>query len=964
MTSIMLRLPTHTHSAAAIADGSGSAAPAVSFSTQPFSFSAPVFGICGVVSSFPSAAPPPAFQAGGAVAPFLTAKSPTSKTGGSLSLPMVDNPFARSPLPPFCPINCGPARGVGFAAPAVSTQPLEFFIEDGIPNDESVFSGVYVCVAKPAVRVSAPALGVSAAAPAVSKQPLEFFIVVDNPNGDNSVLFMNENTMNLLDLFAGDNVLVTGKRKQRTLLICSKFKAQRPESAALIHEGSVGINACIRKNLGVKLGDVVGITKGYEFNSGIPYGTKVWILPFTDSIKGITGNLWEDWLKPYFFDSYRPLMVDNTFIVGKHAVPLWCGADRPLIEPESRIEFKVMAIEVGGQLAPWCIVTRDTEIYFDGVSLERKECDEMDEREHVGCALASRKANVAADLGSISEEVSAPVIDASILADRIKAQGGTSFDEYERETLGSAPSAPLHTIRLWRNGISCDDGPLFPHSDPRVTLAITEIGNGQVPRLFFDVLGRDPTVEIIGLQNEIYKVSASAAAAQEQRWLDAGKVVLKQQRGRGTCSNPTHCHDVEFNHDVEFSHDVTFNDFSTIVADVKLSKGCFYYEVGVLKCIGVAQFGVCTDGFEAPADVHNGVGDDSFSFAVDGVRQLKWPGGAYGSKWADGQVIGFAIDMRKEGRARMSVSVGGSFAAPNGLAFDAISAAWLSPAFSADFGKYRINFGDSPFKHYPPDAFYMSVHQACCISKGIATAFSIGAAAPTASFSPFAPDILFSLPDRAVPYVKSPIVLSYTHKITGRRFSISLVANGNLLTPAELRARIECPLQLLKAGAWFFQQRSPLGCKRRRQQQLFPHGFISAEYSACVPVHFMFGFVSTASQLLATAPVTMQIAYRMTRGWAERVMDRVMRGRLSSVQCDLLCLKDAAAARVEEVRSRLHELPSGRGPKPAFFFGNAAAASSLCETGICYSAERGDGGLVICHIIADADCINKSGNEL
>ena len=64
---------------------------------------------------------------------------------------------------------------------------------------------------------------------------------------------------------------------------------------------------------------------------------------------------------------------------------------------------------------------------------------------------------------------------------------------------------------------SCDDGPLFPHSDPRVpqvphqiapgctrdcaaskslrcTQAIKEIENGEVPRLFYDVMGRDPMV--------------------------------------------------------------------------------------------------------------------------------------------------------------------------------------------------------------------------------------------------------------------------------------------------------------------------------------------------------------------------------------------------------------------------------------------------------------------------------------
>jgi hypothetical protein len=202
-------------------------------------------------------------------------------------------------------------------------------------------------------------------------------------------------------------------------------------------------------------------------------------------------------------------------------------------------------------------------------------------------------------------------------------------------------------------------------------------------------------------------VAAAAAAQQaelEQRWCDAGKVALKPHNGcRGVSA---------------FSHEVEFKYFNTFVADVKLSNGRFYYEVEVLALshlpIGCAtQFGVCTDGFEARAD-SDGVGRDSFSFAVDGVNQQQLSGEShdFGSKWENGQVIGFAIDMSKEGGASMSVSVDGSFAAPNGLVFDGIPAGWLSPAFSASSGKFRLNFGDAPFRHSPPDASFVSVNDA------------------------------------------------------------------------------------------------------------------------------------------------------------------------------------------------------------------------------------------------------------
>jgi hypothetical protein len=90
----------------------------------------------------------------------------------------------------------------------------------------------------------------------------------------------------------------------------------------------------------------------------------------------------------------------------------------------------------------------------------------------------------------------------------------------------------------------------------------------------------------------------------------------------------------------------------------------------------------------------------------------KWHKGSsdcYGSVWAVGDVIGFAVDMRTAGAAVMRVSVNGSFGAPNGVAFSDINALFLSPAFSGD-GRYRVNFGDRPFAHAPPEGEYTSVH--------------------------------------------------------------------------------------------------------------------------------------------------------------------------------------------------------------------------------------------------------------
>ncbi len=188
-----------------------------------------------------------------------------------------------------------------------------------------------------------------------------------------------------------------------------------------------------------------------------------------------------------------------------------------------------------------------------------------------------------------------------------------------------------------------------------------------------------------------------AHAAKAHR--SAGSVTFNRHRGGGhvTCD-----------------YLLQFQDFNTFVADVRLCGGCFYFELQVVQLGDIVQFGFCTQGFERREDAEGeGVGDDSYSWAVDGVRALKWHQGKkrkLGIKWAEGDVIGFALDMRTAGAAAMSVSVNGSFDAPNGVAFSNISAAYLSPAFTG-YGCHRANMGNRPFLHAPPDAEYVSVQE-------------------------------------------------------------------------------------------------------------------------------------------------------------------------------------------------------------------------------------------------------------
>lgn len=58
----------------------------------------------------------------------------------------------------------------------------------------------------------------------------------------------------------------------------------------------------------------------------VPYGKRIHVLPLDDTIEGITGNLFDTYLKPYFSEAYRPVRKGDLFLVR--------GGFRP-------VEFKV-----------------------------------------------------------------------------------------------------------------------------------------------------------------------------------------------------------------------------------------------------------------------------------------------------------------------------------------------------------------------------------------------------------------------------------------------------------------------------------------------------------------------------------------------------------------------------------------------------------------------------------------------
>ncbi|KAL3926965.1 MAG: hypothetical protein SGBAC_013270 [Bacillariaceae sp.] len=173
-------------------------------------------------------------------------------------------------------------------------------------------------------------------------------IVDDATNDDNSVISLSPAKMEQLELFRGDTVLIKGKKGRDTVCIVLADET--------CDDSNVRMNKVVRKNLRVRLSDVVTVTSCGD----VPYGKRIHILPLDDTIEGVSGNLFDVYLKPYFLEAYRPVKKGDLFLV------------RSAMHP---VEFKVVETDP----APYCIVAPDTVIHCEGDPVKREDEEKMDD---------------------------------------------------------------------------------------------------------------------------------------------------------------------------------------------------------------------------------------------------------------------------------------------------------------------------------------------------------------------------------------------------------------------------------------------------------------------------------------------------------------------------------------------------------------------------------------------------------
>ena len=194
---------------------------------------------------------------------------------------------------------------------------------------------------------SAPPKKDDAAAPTKKRAPNR--LVVDEASkDDNSIVELSTAKMEALELFRGDTVLLKGKKGKETICIAISDDS--------CEETSIKMNKVVRKNLAVRLGDVVTVLPCPD----VPYGKRVHILPIDDTIEGITGNLFDTFLKPFFLEAYRPVKKGDTFLVR---------------QAMRAVEFKVVETDP----PEYCIVAPDTVIHTEGEPIKREDEEKLNE---------------------------------------------------------------------------------------------------------------------------------------------------------------------------------------------------------------------------------------------------------------------------------------------------------------------------------------------------------------------------------------------------------------------------------------------------------------------------------------------------------------------------------------------------------------------------------------------------------
>nr|XP_013804105.1 PREDICTED: RING finger and SPRY domain-containing protein 1 isoform X3 [Apteryx mantelli mantelli] len=143
------------------------------------------------------------------------------------------------------------------------------------------------------------------------------------------------------------------------------------------------------------------------------------------------------------------------------------------------------------------------------------------------------------------------------------------------------------------------------------------------------------------------------------------------------------------------------SSFESVRCTFCVDSGVWYYEVTVITS-GVMQIGWATKDSKFLNHEGYGIGDDEYSCAYDGCRQLIW----YNARskphshpcWKEGDTIGFLLDLQEK---QMIFYLNGNQLPAEKQVFSSAVSGFFAAASFMSYQQCEFNFGAKPFK-YPP----------------------------------------------------------------------------------------------------------------------------------------------------------------------------------------------------------------------------------------------------------------------
>eukprot|EP00092_Neocalanus_flemingeri_P021824 GFUD01023675.1.p1 GENE.GFUD01023675.1~~GFUD01023675.1.p1 ORF type:complete len:670 (+),score=121.98 GFUD01023675.1:127-2136(+) len=153
------------------------------------------------------------------------------------------------------------------------------------------------------------------------------------------------------------------------------------------------------------------------------------------------------------------------------------------------------------------------------------------------------------------------------------------------------------------------------------------------------------------------------------------------------------------------------SSFESVRCTFSVNSGCWYYEVLIITS-GVMQIGWATKQSKFLNHEGYGIGDDEFSQAYDGCRQLMWFNASCECqselpRWKEGDIVGCFIDIDNQS---IVFSLNGAQLKPFNQVFQNTSSGFFPAASFMSFQQCEFNFGWKPFK-FPPDRSFQSFNE-------------------------------------------------------------------------------------------------------------------------------------------------------------------------------------------------------------------------------------------------------------